>query len=85
VVLFFYGTVFMGLFLECCRQLMAERVWAIMKATDSRECRSCHSQARMDLESQGKQAHRKHRPERMASRGETCIDCHQGIAHELPD
>tara|TARA_R110001583_G_scaffold2670_5_gene18854 strand:+ start:139 stop:366 length:228 start_codon:yes stop_codon:yes gene_type:complete len=75
----------MGLFLECCRQLMAERVWAIMKATDSRECRSCHSQARMDLESQGKQAHRKHQPERMASRGETCIDCHQGIAHELPD
>ncbi|MCP4414529.1 MAG: hypothetical protein GY808_18395, partial [Gammaproteobacteria bacterium] len=30
-------------------------------------------------------AKRKHSPERIAERGETCIDCHQGIAHELAE
>lgn len=69
---------------EARRKLLAERVWATMKATDSRECRSCHSAARMALELQDKQARKKHDPERMASRGETCIDCHKGIAHQLP-
>ena len=67
------------------RALMAERVWDIMKTTDSRECRSCHSQERMDLTLQDRQAAKKHKAERMASRGETCIDCHKGIAHKLPD
>jgi cytochrome c-type protein NapC len=64
---------------------MAERVWAVMKETDSRECRNCHSFEAMDLESQPKRASRKHHPTRIAERGETCIDCHKGIAHELPE
>ncbi len=70
---------------EARRSVLAERVWARMEASDSRECRGCHSQDRMNLESQDKRARKKHRPERMASRGETCIDCHKGIAHTLPD
>jgi nitrate/TMAO reductase-like tetraheme cytochrome c subunit len=28
---------------------------------------------------------KKHIPERVLERGETCIDCHKGIAHELPE
>ncbi|MEH6469857.1 MAG: NapC/NirT family cytochrome c [Halopseudomonas sp.] len=67
------------------RKIMADKVWATMEATDSRECRSCHLEERMALEMQDKRTRKKHRPERMASRGETCIDCHKGIAHELPD
>lgn len=66
------------------RQLLAERVWATMKATDSRECRSCHSEQNMALKKQNKHVRKKHNPGRMAAREETCIDCHKGIAHELP-
>ncbi|MCP4271925.1 MAG: hypothetical protein GY781_08155 [Gammaproteobacteria bacterium] len=70
---------------ESHRLEMAERVWAEMKATDSRECRNCHSFSDMDLDEQEDKAQRKHSPERIAKRGETCIDCHQGIAHELAE
>lgn len=64
---------------------LAEEVWEVMKETDSRECHNCHSVATMDLAKQDKRARRKHDPERMKERGETCIDCHKGIAHELPE
>ncbi len=69
---------------EARRKVLAERVWAFMQASDSRECRACHSESRMALQQQDKRTRKKHNPERMASRGETCIDCHKGIAHELP-
>ncbi len=69
---------------EARRKVLAERVWASMKETDSRECRACHTLARMDLEGQDKRTRKKHGAERMASRDETCIDCHKGIAHQLP-
>ena len=64
---------------------MAERVWAGMKSNDSQECRNCHSFDDMDLDEQHKRAKRKHDPERIAKKNETCIDCHKGIAHELPE
>jgi nitrate/TMAO reductase-like tetraheme cytochrome c subunit len=64
---------------------LAESVWANMKATDSRECRNCHALASMDLEKQGRSASKKHTLERKRERGETCIDCHKGIAHKLPE
>jgi len=67
------------------RLVMAQRVWQEMKANDSRECRNCHSFADMDLTVQSRRAGKKHDPARIAKRGETCIDCHKGIAHELPD
>lgn len=69
---------------EARRKILAERVWASMKETDSRECRTCHSATHMALEAQTAQARKKHDPQRMAARGETCIDCHKGIAHQLP-
>lgn len=69
---------------EAHRLKLAESVWATMKATDSRECRNCHSFKYMDLEHQGKSARRKHSPEWLAKHHETCIDCHKGIAHHLP-
>jgi nitrate/TMAO reductase-like tetraheme cytochrome c subunit len=39
----------------------------------------------MELKMQDKSARKKHSRERMLERGETCIDCHKGIAHELPE
>ena len=70
---------------EAKRKHLAERVWENMRATDSRECRNCHSLESMDLALQDKSARKKHDAERWAERGETCIDCHQGVAHELPE
>ncbi len=67
---------------EAERRTMAERVWKSMKATDSRECRNCHEFQHMDPEKQERVSARRH--ERGLKEGETCIDCHKGIAHHLP-
>ena len=68
---------------EAHRWEMASRVWAKMRATDSRECRSCHNFKNMAIDEQDKQAGKKHT--RAQLKGQTCIDCHRGIAHEEPD
>lgn len=65
------------------RLTMAQAVWKKMKATDSRECRGCHDVASMDLAQQEGRAARKHK--NLEELGKTCIDCHKGIVHELPE
>jgi nitrate/TMAO reductase-like tetraheme cytochrome c subunit len=67
------------------RLYLARRVWSDMMGSDSRECRNCHELGHMDLDKQELSASRKHTLKRQAERGETCIECHQGIAHTLPD
>jgi cytochrome c-type protein NapC len=70
-------------FLEYRREL-AEHEWARLKANDSLECRNCHSSVAMDLSKQTERAATIHT--RYLLSGEaTCIDCHKGIAHELPN
>lgn len=68
---------------EARRWHMANLVWAKMKATDSRECRSCHEYAHMDTSAQDRSARSKHSA--APDKGETCIDCHKGIAHKEPE
>jgi len=68
---------------EAHRMAMAEKVWADMKKNDSRECRFCHDRKKMDAEQQGSMAQRKHAT--AVEQGKTCIDCHQGVAHNLPE
>ena len=68
---------------EAKRLQLAERVWANMQATDSRECRNCHGFQFMDFDKQGEDAADTH-PEALDS-DMTCIDCHKGIAHKLPE
>lgn len=67
---------------EAKRPELAARVWAAMKASDSQECRNCHNFSAMDIKGQGRFAGRLHEQARAA--GQTCIDCHKGIAHRLP-
>lgn len=67
---------------ETHRLAMATSVWASMKATDSRECRNCHSAASMDPAKQASAGAQAMRDGIKA--GLTCIDCHKGIAHKLP-
>ncbi len=62
---------------------LARTVWADMGATDSRECRNCHGFAFMDTAAQQPGAGPQHI--RGQSEGKTCIDCHVGIAHRLPE
>jgi cytochrome c-type protein NapC len=63
---------------------LAEREWARLKANDSLECRNCHGFAYMDFTRQGQRAVEMHST--FLAKGErTCIDCHKGIAHKLPD
>lgn len=63
---------------------LAAREWARMKANDSLECRNCHSADSMDITRQSPRAAAAH--QRFLFTGQkTCIDCHKGIAHQLPD
>jgi cytochrome c-type protein NapC len=67
---------------EARRMQMAQHQWDKMKATDSRECRNCHSFDAMSKDVQKQTVYNKH----MAAKkdGKTCIDCHKGVAHRLP-
>lgn len=67
---------------EAERWLMANRVWATMEATDSRECRNCHSYDAMNYKEQGRRASEK--MQEGLAEGKTCIACHKGIAHKKP-
>ncbi|MDH3985388.1 MAG: NapC/NirT family cytochrome c, partial [Gammaproteobacteria bacterium] len=61
------------------RLKLAKNVWKAMKETDSRECRNCHNFNSMKPEDQKKRARKQHINGMEA--GNTCIDCHKGIAH----
>lgn len=62
------------------RLTLASNVWASMKATDSRECRNCHTIESMNPEFQRPRARKQHMEAMKV--GNTCIDCHKGIAHK---
>ena len=65
------------------RIVLARREWKRLQANGSRECRACHDYKDMDFN--------RMRPESQvamrsaADRNESCISCHKGIAHQLPD
>jgi nitrate/TMAO reductase-like tetraheme cytochrome c subunit len=61
------------------RLAMAKRVWKTMKETDSRECRNCHNFESMAPQFQKPRARNQHL--NAFKDGQTCIDCHKGIAH----
>ena len=66
------------------RRRLAGHEWDRLKANNSLECRNCHSQEGMDITLQSPRAANAH--QKFLFTGEkTCIDCHKGIAHELPN
>ena len=64
---------------EAKRLEMAQRVWDRMKESDSRECRNCHDFGTMDPAKQKDRSVVRH--ESAIEDGQTCMDCHKGIAH----
>jgi cytochrome c-type protein NapC len=67
---------------EKLRPELAKRVWDSMLETNSRECRNCHSFEGMNPKKQSEAAAQVH--EAAKAGGNTCIECHKGIAHKLP-
>ncbi len=64
------------------RAELASHEWARMKRNDSQECRNCHDYTYMDYAEQNRRSSTKHQV--AFNEGQTCIDCHKGIAHTLP-
>ena len=63
---------------------MAMSEWKRMSDNDSKECKSCHSPMAMDLAKQEPRSVARH--EESFDDGDTsCINCHKGISHYLPD
>ncbi|MBR9729239.1 NapC/NirT family cytochrome c [Shewanella intestini] len=69
---------------EARRGTLAKHEWKRLKANDSQECRDCHKFDSMDFTRQSTRAAQMHSTA-LASGEKTCIDCHKGIAHRLPD
>lgn len=65
---------------EARRLKLAQTVWKRMEKSDSETCRECHNTDAWDLSLQKTRARGQH--EDAEKSGETCIDCHKGIAHK---
>jgi cytochrome c-type protein NapC len=63
---------------------LAKHEWSRLKSNDSLECRNCHSEDYMDFSVQSARAAEAHQSF-LVTGEKTCIDCHKGIAHELPN
>ena len=69
---------------------LAMHEWKRMKDSNSRECRNCHNFGSMDMEKQDERSAERHDPHVWEVQDgkeptKTCIDCHKGIAHHLPE
>ena len=84
LVAFALGTINTKDKFEARRGYLAKREWQRMKNTDSYECRNCHNFEFMDFSEQGRRSVAQHSTA-LASGEKTCVDCHKGIAHRLPD
>jgi nitrate/TMAO reductase-like tetraheme cytochrome c subunit len=65
------------------RMRMAEHVWAEYRTNDSANCRTCHVFTPEVLAKQKGGPRKDH--ENRFNEKKTCIDCHQGVAHEEPE
>ena len=79
----FAGTIGTPEKFEANRARMAEKVWAKFEANDSAACRTCHVSDAMTIAKQSPEAQKAH-PAAM-EQGETCISCHKGLVHKMPD
>lgn len=62
---------------------LAQNEWARFKANGSLECRNCHDYKSMDFTKMSEKAQVQMRG--AAERDQSCLDCHKGIAHHLPE
>lgn len=79
-----FGTVDTREKFEENRLRLAQHEWARLKSNNSLECRNCHDYDSMDFTRQSPRAQAMH-SKYLENQEKTCIDCHKGIAHHLPD
>lgn len=79
-----FGTVDTREKFEENRLRLAQHEWERLKSNNSLECRNCHDYDSMDFTRQSPRAQAMH-SKYLESQEKTCIDCHKGIAHHLPD
>lgn len=65
------------------RLQMASHVWDEYKANDSLQCRQCHVITPEVVSKQNELARSMHK--QVIDGKATCIDCHKGVAHKLPE
>lgn len=68
---------------EAKRLEMASREWERFSKSKSLACKNCHQYKSMKWEDMSKLAQKQMKP--AAERDQSCVDCHKGIAHSLPD
>lgn len=68
---------------ESKRLEMASREWKRFDRDDSLACKNCHDYDSMKWETMSKLAQKQMK--QAAEKDQSCIDCHKGIAHKLPD
>jgi cytochrome c-type protein NapC len=84
LVAFAMGTIDTEEKFQARRGYLANREWHRMKENNSQECRNCHEFEFMDFSEQGTRSKKQHSTA-LASGEKTCVDCHKGIAHRLPN
>jgi len=62
---------------------LAQHEWQRFSANNSLECKNCHDYKSMNFDIMSDKA--KVQMKQAAERDQSCIDCHKGIAHQLPD
>ena len=62
---------------------MASREWKRFDRDDSLACKNCHNYDSMKWDTMSKLAQKQMK--RAAKKDQSCVDCHKGIAHKLPD
>ncbi|MFD2167484.1 pentaheme c-type cytochrome TorC [Thalassotalea euphylliae] len=77
-----FGTINTPEKFEAKRGVLAQHEWARLTANNSLECKNCHDYKSMDWERMSERAAVQMKV--AAERDQSCIDCHKGIAHKLP-
>ena len=61
---------------------LAKHEWDRFSANKSLECKNCHNYQSMDFEQMSPAA--RIQMKQAAEKDQSCVDCHKGIAHQLP-
>ncbi len=78
-----FGTINTREKFEAKRATLAQHEWDRLTANNSLECKNCHDYDSMDFELMDERAQTQMKM--AAERDQSCIDCHKGIAHQLPE
>ena len=68
---------------EARRAVLARDIWEQFERNDSQFCRHCHDPEAWDLQAQAAMARGAHQS--VVDGDATCIACHKGIAHSIPE